>query len=122
MAKSLIWLAHAKRDHARWVDVPKESPRWLVRTNQLPSLRWWGLVERHPNLPGHNKTKFSGLWRPTELGMKFVAGEVDVPRTAITYAGEVLAMAEDDRVKISDCFKTVFDYEQIMDNPINQPD
>lgn len=111
MARSLIWLCYAKPVDDNWVDVPAWAPRWLVRSNQLPTLRWWDMVERRANDDEHKK--FSGMWRVTPLGRQFVEGTVSVPKKVYTYKGDVEGQSID-TVKIHQCFKDYFDYEETM--------
>ena len=113
MAHSLIWLCHSKKDEDGWTDIPTNGPRWLVRSNQLPTLRWWGLVERKLN--NDPKNKHSGMWRATKLGEDFVHGKVKIPEKAYTYNGEVEVMSPN-LIEISECFKDYFDYREMMKN------
>ena len=113
MARALIWLVgfnHSGR-RWRWTDVPNTAPKWLTRTNQLPSVRWWGLaVRRESDIPAK---KHSGMWRPTQRGIDFAYGRTDIPRKVYTYNAEVLRFGEE-YIRIEECFKTKFDYEQVM--------
>jgi len=112
MARSLIWLFFAKQEDG-WVDVPSSAPKWLVRSNQLPTLRWWGLVERRAN--DDPKNKHSGMWSVTKLGEKFVHGEISIPEKVFTYNGEVEG-SSDKFIFIHECFGDYFDYQEIMKN------
>ena len=112
MAKSLIWLCHAHSEADGWVDVPKTGPRWVVQSNQLPTLRWWGLVERKGN-EGETKTKHSGLWRPTDKGLLFVHHGARVPRQVFTYNDTVQGYSTE-TVAVVDCFEDNFDYQATM--------
>lgn len=111
MARSLLWLRDAPRENG-WVNVPVHAPRWLVRSNQLPTLRWWDLVERAAS-EDKNK-KHSGLWRPTDLGCAFANGEISVPKTVYTYNGEREKYG-DEMLRISECFGTHFSYAEVME-------
>ena len=111
MCRSLIWLAYTRANARGWVDVPETAPRWLVRSNQLATLRWWGLVERLPS--NDPDAKHSGLWRVTQLGRDFVAGRVTVPKTAYTYNGEVEYMSAE-QTTVADCFGKKFSYHEVM--------
>ena len=111
MARSLIWLTQAKPVKDDWVDVPVQAPKWLVRSNQLATLRWWGLVERMAHDAGEKK--FSGMWRVTDFGRAFVEGLATVPKKVFTYKGEVEGVSLE-TVKIRDCFSSLFDYEATM--------
>lgn len=94
------------------MDVPTCAPKSVLRTNQLATLRWWGLIERKLN--ENERTKFSGIWRCTPLGHDFVAATASVPRVVYTYAGEVVDTS-DDRLFITDedAIKS-FDYREVM--------
>lgn len=117
MAHSLIWLAHAEADADGWVDVPKKGPRWVVQSNQLPTLRWWGLVERKPN-EGETKTKHSGLWRLTPEGGKFVSHGARIPKHVFTYNDTVQGYGTE-TVTIKDCFLDNFDYNTVMSTHVS---
>lgn len=110
MARSLLWLVN-QGSNGDWIDVPQHAPRWLVRSNQLPTLRWWGLVER---LETDDKTKkHSGFWRVTGLGLLFVQNQLEVPKKVYTYNAEVESFGEE-LVTIEDCVGG-FDYSAVME-------
>jgi hypothetical protein len=112
MARSLLWLVEANRLIADgWVNVPYVAPRWLVQTNQLPTVRWWGLIERHPNTD--STTKHSGLWRPTDAGIAFAAKESKIIASAITYNGNVTGFTGGE-IDIEDALGEKFDYSKMM--------
>lgn len=112
MARALVWLAYAKPDAEGWVNVPADAPRWLVQSNQLPTLRWWGLVERKGN-EGETKTKHSGLWRVTAAGLDFTHHGVRIPKNVFTYNDTVQGYGTE-TVTIKDCFTDNFDYNATM--------
>lgn len=108
MAKSLLWLA----SNEGWVDIPNKAPRWLVRSNQLPTLKWWGLVERKP-VDKKANTKHSGIWRMTENGIDFALKGKSIPKSVFTY-NDMVEFTSAEEVKIQDCFKDYFDYKEVM--------
>jgi hypothetical protein len=110
MARSLIWLCAAPLT-GDWVYVPATAPRWLVRSNQLPTLRWWDLVERAAS--DDKIKKHSGLWRPTQLGRDFAEGKITVPKTVYTYNG-TRERYGDKMTTINACFGTHFSYQDVM--------
>lgn len=118
MAQSLVWICHAEVDAEGWVDVPATAPRWVVQSNQLPTLKWWGLVERRFN-DGKNKTKFSGMWRPTEKGLDFVHNNTRIAKQVFTYNDEVQGFGLD-TVTLRDCFEDNFDYNATMNTYLPQ--
>lgn len=108
MARALIWLVGKG---AGWTDVPNTAPKWLTRTNQLPTVRWWGLVVRRES--DDPTVKHSGIWRPTALGRDFARDRVSVPKKVYTYNADVLRFGGE-HIRIADAFRTKFDYEQVM--------
>ncbi len=111
MAKSLLWLA-SRGDE--WVDVPNTAPTWLLRSNQLPTLRWWDMVERNDD----NKSpefKHSGMWRATAVGKLFAENKVTAPDKVFTYNGEVVARSVK-FVPITDCFGVKFNYQEVFNS------
>jgi hypothetical protein len=107
-----MWLACAKHDTLGWVDVANTAPRWLVQSNQLSTLRWWGLIERAPN-DDKNKTKHSGVWRLTAKGYDFVHHGARIPKYVFTYNDTVQGYGVE-MVAFKDCFTDNFDYNAIM--------
>lgn len=100
MASALLWLIVAQEEaEGDFVDVPGTAPRWLLRSNQLSTLRWWGLVSRAKK--GDDEKGYSGLWRPSLKGIRFATGEISIPGKAITYDGEIEGF-EGDYVHVDD--------------------
>lgn len=112
--KALLWLCAAPSDDKGWIDVPNSAPRWLVRTNSMSTLKFWGLIERKPVEKG-SKTKHSGLWRPTHLGRDFANGQAMVPKEVFTYNDHLRGISSA-MVKVTDCFDSVFDYQETMNS------
>jgi hypothetical protein len=92
------------------VDIPQRAPRWLLKTNQLSTMRWWDLIERRPN--EDPAKKHSGLWRVTEAGERFATGVMRKRKSVITYNANVIYRTGP-LVGISDVIEN-FDYSQIM--------
>jgi len=113
MARSLLWLVKSwlHREDGKWIDVPRNAPRWLVRSNQLPTVRWWGLVERPPS--DDPKRKHSGLWQPTPSGVAFAQGTLLIPAKAVTYRGIVEGF-EGQEITVKQALGKHFDYAEIM--------
>jgi len=112
MARALVWIAGASTASKNgWVDVPAKAPKWLIKTNQHPTLRWWGLLERMPNDESYKK--HSGMWRPTKKGMSFALGEGKAPEYVLHYNNKVIEHSEK-LVTISDAFGVKFSYEEMM--------
>ena len=111
MARSLIWLSSQEGDENGWVDVPATAPKDVVRTNQLSTLKWWGLIESAAN--DDPKKKRSGVWRMTYQGRLFVDGEIRVPKFVYTYNDSVREVSLE-TVSLRDCFEDPFDYRAVM--------
>jgi hypothetical protein len=110
MAASIAWLSHLTTPTSEFYLVSKKAPRFVVSSNQLPTMRWWGLCERKPSKDPAKK--HSGLWRVTEKGMLWATGRIAVNKFVWTYDGVVL-MTEGPDVKISECIDN-FDYNEVM--------
>jgi hypothetical protein len=111
MARSLIWLA-AKSGEGNWVDVPNTAPAWILRSNQLPTLRWWDMVERN-DTDKSSENKHSGMWRVTTYGKLFAENKIDAPDKVFTYNGEVVGRSIN-MTKITSCFEYDFDYDEVF--------
>ncbi len=110
MARGLCWLAEeADMQPGVYVDITK-GPAWLLRSNQLATLRWWCLIKRAPN--DDPKKKSSGMWALTHAGRDFLWGGASVPRRVCTLFGDVVARS-DDFITIHD-IKHHFDYTEVM--------
>lgn len=113
MAKSLIWLSSRSSDGS-WVDVPNTAPSWILRSNQLPTLRWWDMVERNDD-DKSQENKHSGMWRVTEYGKLFAQNKIQAPDKVFTYNGEVVARSVV-MTSITQCFKQDFDYRDVFNS------
>lgn len=111
MARSLIWLA--SRGDA-WVDVPNTAPAWILRSNQLPTLRWWDMVERNDS-DKKEEVKHSGMWRATAFGKLFAENKISAPDKVFTYNGEVVGRSVV-MTQITECFKQEFDYRDVFNS------
>lgn len=118
MARTMIWMCRVLSDMGAlfdrnvFLDVPKIAPRWVVRTNQFPALRWWGLMERLDS-KDDQKRKHIGMWRPTRNGIQFAHGELTVDEKVYTLFGRVIGFGGK-KVSIEDCFGRDFDYSEVM--------
>tara|TARA_R110002012_G_scaffold232405_1_gene405174 strand:+ start:39 stop:536 length:498 start_codon:yes stop_codon:yes gene_type:complete len=110
MARGLQWLAReADMQPGVYVDITK-GPAWLLRSNQLASLRWWGLIRKAPN--DDPKKKSSGMWALTHFGHLFISGKAGVPRRVCTLFGDVVDQ-ENNKITVHD-IKHHFDYMEVM--------
>ena len=103
------WAMRAGMETGYYVDITT-APAWLLRSNQLATLRWWGLIERAPN--DDPKKKSSGMWALTNLGRHFIRGNVAVPRRVCTLFGDVVDQS-DDTITVHD-IQHHFDYMEVL--------
>ena len=89
MLRSLSWL-HKESQGSRWVDLSSAAPRYVVATNQLPTVRWWGLAERNDADAKKADLRNAGLWRTTQRAALWLSGQIKVPKYIITYADEFI--------------------------------
>jgi len=117
MGRVLLWLtAECVRSggHIAWANVAKTAPRWVVRSNQLPTLRHWRLVEKQPVDPEATQNKSSGIWRPTLLGYRFAVGEEAIHKYVLIYKGDTYCHYGP-MITVTDTLKAeVFDYGELM--------
>lgn len=84
-----------------------------VRGGDYAKLVLWGLVESKPKAPDDPDQRNSGYWRLTAKGKDFVMGKTRVLRVLWLYNNEVV-LNEPDTLHITECFKNVFDYHELM--------
>ena len=116
MAKCLVWLVGESGTSRAWVNLPKQAPRWLLRSNQLATLRHWELVEKREN--ENPKIKSSGIWRPTPIGRAWVVGKVRIPTHAVIYKGDTIGNFGDAHTVQEALGSDTFDYERLMAGPM----
>ena len=78
IAEALVWLCQQwwATPDAEWI-LAKKHPYHRLHIGKV---RYWGLVEQKPNTEDPSM-KTVGLWRPTELGLRFVSDPtVRVPK------------------------------------------
>ena len=102
----------------RWVDIPREVIPVLTERNggaggsgDYAKLRHWGLIGRAAN---HNpKKRYSGWWRLTENGRRFVNKDIGVPEYLFTFNDTKMSV-EGDLITIDDALGRNFDYGELM--------
>jgi hypothetical protein len=109
MARALIWLLLEWREHMDWINI-QEGPAWLLRSKQLPTLRYWGLVEPMPREPFKNS---KGMWRPTLDGIAFAQNESCISKYVYVLFDQPVDFS-DELVGIQDALGETFDYEELI--------
>ncbi len=76
----------------------------------LSKAKYWGLIEEKPS---DGRTKSSGYWMLTDLGLQYVTDRARVPYIAFVYDDKVLGFSE--RLSgIREALKEKFDYQELM--------
>ena len=115
-AKALVWI-FANGDKHGWVHMPTQAPREFMRAKSFTNLRYWGLIECHPN--DSKDVKGSGLWRVTNKAIKYMAGEMQLPKKAFVFDRTLMGFSEE-QVYFSECFKDYFNLEEVMQSRFNR--
>lgn len=113
MARALMWLVNQENRGDGWVHVPSSAPPWMLRTQQLPTLQLWGLVEGFN--AADSKLQSSGLWKPTQRGIAFANNRATVQKYVYVYNNAVLEV-DGDQIFIGDALGSKYNYEEIMAN------
>lgn len=111
MARQLIWLCKQNPREDGWIDVQRTAPDWLLRSPQIGTLRHWSMVLDAP--VANSKARSAGLWKPTDLGIRFALNILFVPKYKYIYNDTVFD-TEGPEVNIVDCLDDHFDYNQLM--------
>lgn len=79
----------------------------------------WGLLEQVESRESKSeKKRVSGNYIVTEKGMAFALSKISVPKYAYVHNRKVIGFSEKETVMISECFKTEFNYTELMATPI----
>lgn len=104
-------LKQVAADPDEWVMLAKYAKK---KVQNAALLRHWGLIERSAGRreDGYRST---GYYRLTDLGRRFLRGEVSVPRQITTFDGECLGYVdENDRVYVHEVLGYRFDFDSFM--------
>lgn len=84
-----------------------------ISTGDYSYLECWGLLKHKMN--EDSETKDSGLWKITENGIRFVKGEILMPKKAhiLNVSTNVIDFSEE-KVSIHDVLRKKFDYYELM--------
>lgn len=81
-------------------------------SHEISQLVWWGLIEEESRIrPDGGR---AGWWRITDKGELFVTGQLNVPKYAKIYDGNVFGL-EGDPTNIQDALGSKFNYEELME-------
>lgn len=121
MAAWLIWCVQAyDPEEAPWLHV-NEGPVLQNRKGggDFAKLAHWGLIEEQPRSDDADHKRSSGYWRPTERGIAFAHGQIEVPSHVFLYDNRVQRQVgvdgfSPDNVSIFAALGKRFDYAELM--------
>lgn len=115
MAASLIWLVNeweSLGDPDEYIHMMSDAPKWVVKTNQVVTIGHWKLIETKPR--GKDQTgKSSGFWRPTDSGVQFAKGAIEVPSHVYLYDG-VPVRWQESKIAIREALGSHFNYDEMI--------
>ena len=114
MARSLIRLYRywAINGPEAWVNI-SQFLSYNVSVGDAPKLMHFGLIEPRRGETLEDGNPNVGLYRSTELGWRFLRGEVTVPRAVAMYNAEML-FATDERITLEEALGEPFNYSELM--------
>jgi len=87
-------------------------PGAIRNTGDNAKLRYWGLLEEKPEVR-NDGSKRAGYWRITELGKKFVEGEVTVQSHTKIFNSKTYGLIGE-TIGIKDALSNKFSYDELM--------
>lgn len=124
MAASLIAFAKVTQQSQPkdgWLKVPDDFVQTsklvtVLKNREYNKLKHWGLLEgQGPDQSLHAETHFTGMWRLTELGFKFVRGEAEVPESVYLYDNRRMRVS-DEMTTIKIALGSKFNYTELMES------
>lgn len=110
LAKHLIAMWQKGGPERRFLSLSKDLNQG---GGDMGKMRYWGLVEEEKTV--FPDTGEQGYWRLTDLGVKFVRGEITLPKYAYVYDGVCLRL-DGPQVSIREALGKKFDYAALMAN------
>lgn len=111
MARQLIhaWRCHGAGKWFHTRDVVMDSSG----AGDFSKLEFWGLIEKSKAKPEDDFKRTSGLWRVTDKGAAFIAGDLSLPRHAAIYNNKLLDFIGPDE-GIKEALGNRFNYRELM--------
>jgi hypothetical protein len=116
MAAALVWLVkHLESTGLPVAHIPTSAPRSIVRSNQLSTLKHWGLVEsvRVPS-PDGQATPESGGWRPTELGIAFAQNKATISSHVVIADDQTVDADAGPQINVITALGAKYDYKTLI--------
>lgn len=122
LVRSLAWMCAVSSQRTNgFVHMPTEAPRFVTRSYAFSKLKHWGLVVSVSNSTENSaeeKTRTSGLWKPTPLAYDFLNGTALLPEHVFVYNDARVGVA-DKLISVHDCMEKHFDYGEMMATTFN---
>lgn len=114
MARSLlaIYRYFLRPDAAEWLNICQYLT-YNTSVGDAAKLAYWGLIEPKREEPRGDGNPRNGLYKTTDLGWRFLQGEVTVPKYVVLYNASVLGMSEE-QTTLAAALRTPFDYAALM--------
>jgi len=123
MAYVLILMYRHFQTASDWLDMSQYLENMValgseVKGGEWSKLRYWKLIEERPPekksvLNPKPPVKTHGMYKMTELGTRFVLGQIRVPRSLWIYNGHAIE-AHKKSVSIQECLGKNYNYEELM--------
>jgi hypothetical protein len=112
MARDLIWLVRMSAVSTDgWVDIAI-APKCFHASRELAKLVYWELIEMLNGQPvGGART--TGIWRPTDSGVRFARGRIAVPSHVRIYDGRRLSFDNTRIITIRQALGEHFDFNEL---------
>lgn len=114
-AQALVWI-YKNGGVDDWANTAKNAPREFMQAKTFTNMRYWGLIEPHPN--DNKEKKGSGYWRITQKGINYMNGQMRLPKKAFVYNRKLVGFGEQ-QIYFSECFKERFNFEEVMNTTFN---
>jgi hypothetical protein len=103
-ALTLKWIADHEGENG-WVNIQTKGPRIVLRGKNYSMVANWGLIESQSNR--------SGVWRLTQQGKDFIAGNIYIPVKLFTYNNKPWGFSSE-QTSFRGCFGKHFDFDEMM--------
>jgi hypothetical protein len=98
-----------RAEQKKWVHVMRELK---PRNGYYARMRFFGLIEEKGDVPEEDK-KASGYWTVTQRGMRFIHGEITIPKYIEGYNNRKYGESEE-QIDIRKALGSKFNYSEVM--------
>lgn len=83
----------------------------LAKDRNFNQLVNWGLIR--PEINDDGSKRASGYWHPTQLGIDFVMGRIEIPKYIITCENELIG-TKGPMMNVTEALRNKFNYTQLI--------